>query len=196
MRTGKAFGILGVILGYFLFLFSLTFTFIAYPSAYKALWTMTAALNFVLAVFSAILFVGLATEWCDEDNFADFFDPTGFNATTVDVTCKPQGAGYCAVVAFLLFLGAGVSVLVLNNCKGLLKPRLAGTHPQQQMFPTSVKVGGQDMPSTLPHDDEEMITVEIHDNGDGTKTKTTTKTITKADGTKKREKMVETINDS
>jgi len=154
---------------------------------------MTATLNFLLAFFSAVLFVGVAHEWCDEVDWVKyFFDTSGIDDETIDVTCKPSGAGYCAVIAFLFFLGAGVSLLVLNNCKGVLKPR----QPQQQMPLTSVKVGGQDMPLTLPHDDEEMTTVEIHDNGDGTKTKTTIKTLVKADGSEQMEKMVETIYDS
>jgi len=189
MKTGKAFGIIGAVLGYLLFLFSLTFTFLGYPKAYNALFITTAILNFFLAVCSGILFVGLANEVCTDNYDDDYLTQLGVE---FEFECKPGATGYCAVVAFLFFIGAGTSILVMrNNC---LKPRRA----QQSNGPPTlmIQVGDQDMPSTLPLGDKEMTTIVIHDNGDGTQTKTTTKTMMMADGTQQMEKIIETIYDS
>jgi len=185
LKTGKAFGILGALLGYVLFLFSLTYTFLGYPKAYKALFNVTAVLNFFLAVCSGILFVGVAHDFCSDDDFA----------AGVKIECKPSGAGYCAVIAFVFFVGAGASILVLSNCKGVLKPRRSGSGQQSSIPPTSVKMfpGQYDADTTFQHDDEEVV-IEMTDNGDGTLTKTTTKTSYKPDGSKQIEKTAERVN--
>lgn len=119
-KTGKAFSIIGAVLGYLLFLFSLTFTFLEYPKAYNALFIMTAVLYFFLAVCSGILFVGLAHEVCTEDYDDDLLTQLGVE---IEVKCKPGVTGYLAAAAFLFFIGAGTSILAMrNNC---LTPRRA-----------------------------------------------------------------------
>ena len=190
IKTGKAFGIMGTLLGSFLVLFSITFTFVSYPRAYRGLIIMTAVGNSVMACCCGILvLVGLAHQFCREEFYTSSgefgYDPNFINEnpeynTNIIVQCKPGAAGYCAIVAFFLFIGAGVSLLVQSNsCSG--KP-VAPRHLRDQQSP------GKSVDRKLRTPD---VIIEILDNGDGTKTKTTTKTVYNAAGSKQVEKTVE-----
>ena len=188
IKTGKAFGIMGTLLGSFLVLFSITFTFVSYPRAYKGLIIMTAVGNSVMACCCGILvLVGLAHEFCSEEFYTsngEFgYDPnyiSGNPDANLIVQCKPGPAGYCAIVAFFLFIGAGISMLVQSNsCSGT---PVAPRHLRDKQS----KAKSVDSKSQTPD-----VLIEIRDNGDGTKTKTITKTVYNAAGSKQVEKTVE-----
>ena len=132
---------------------------------------MVAVICFLLALFSGLLLVGLANDICDEDG-------VGYS-----VSCRPSGVGYCAVVAIIVFIGAGVSTLVMNR-SGVLKLRT----PQQLVTTTDHQA---QTPTTQP---DETVT-ETVENDDGTYTRTTIKTSVSPDGSKHIEKTVKKIKD-
>jgi hypothetical protein len=118
LKTGRAIGIVGTILGPIAILLFLTTSFLAVPRA--ATLTLGIVTGVLMPLFCGIMFIGLATDVCTKDEYDE------------GSTCLPAAKGYLLAPALLFWIGGSIPLCI---CFKERRPRDRQTSPEQQKSP-------------------------------------------------------------
>jgi len=164
LKFGRAIGVIGNILGWVTLIMLLIASCVRYPRP-KLFFRILGSCMFVMAVFSLLLLVGLAS------------DP-------YDISTLPEmgGPAYCVIPGALFWIAAGVTTIVSVQERDFpVVVSAAAVHAE----PVPVKHVEQLPPATVTKEIRERI------NDDGSKTVITTTRTTNPDGTVMEEIMEE-----
>ena len=128
LRTGQAIGVIVTVFASLIIVLTMVALCVVLP---KWLWHTAGGIEIALAVITPFLFLGLATEFCDE----------------ADLDCTPSSAVYMSVPATVFLAVAGVSMLFVRERRprGSTKNVDARTHETSTVPPPPVN------PVTLPY---------------------------------------------
>jgi hypothetical protein len=105
LKTGRAIGILGAVLGPIVILLLLTTSFLAVLRV--ATFTLGVVTGVLMPLICGIMFIGLATTICTDKDF--------------DLKCTPSAKGYLLAPASLFWIG-GIA-FVSNNAVSVMQKR-------------------------------------------------------------------------
>jgi hypothetical protein len=149
LKTGRAIGILGTILGPISILLLLTTSFMAVPR--RASLTLGIVTGVTMSLFCGIMFIGIATTACsgdfsdfmyyyDDSDYEDYYDGYDYGDpyydestyAELDATCRPAARGYLLIPALLFWIGGSIPLCI---CFKEQRPRDRQTSPEQQISP-------------------------------------------------------------
>jgi hypothetical protein len=142
LKTGRAIGILGAVLGPIVILLLLTTSFLAVPRV--ATLTLGVVTGVLMPLICGIMFIGLATTLCTDKDF--------------DLKCTPSAKGYLLVPASLFWIGGCIPLCI---CFKKRRQRDAKTSPElESQGPKSITENDgnynnidmprEDIPATRP----------------------------------------------
>jgi hypothetical protein len=115
LKTGRAIGILGTILGPIAILLLLTTSFLAVPRV--ATLTLGIVTGLLMPLFCGIMYIGLATKVCTKEK--SFFEE-------LETKCVPSAKGYLLIPALLFWIGGSIPLCM---CFKERRPRDNKTPP-------------------------------------------------------------------